>query len=356
MKFWISYMLLLTFASLQLNAAPADSAKWFPANHPAIQYTGRIDFTNPVIPRFWQPGVYITFRFRGTSCKIAIRDEMLWGSFHNYVELIVNGTATRFATKSKSDTLIVGNNLSAREHTVTLCKNTEANIGYLEFVAIQCDALLSAPPLPTRRIEFIGNSITCGAGSDTSLVPCGKGQWHDQHNAWNSYGAISARSLDARCHLSSVSGIGLMKSCCNMDIIMPQVFDKVSMRDDSIIWDFNRYQPDVVTVCLGQNDGIQDSVIFSSSYITFIKTLRQHYPSATIVLLSSPMANEPLTKFHKNILSAIAKTLKKAGDKNIATYFFTRSYNSGCDSHPDMREHALIAGELTGALKKIMNW
>jgi hypothetical protein len=76
------------------------------------------------------------------------------------------------------------------------------------------------------------------AGSDLSAVPCGKGVWQDQHNAYLSYGPVTARALSAQYHLSAVSGIGLMHSCCNMNIIMPQVYDKISMRNDTINWNF----------------------------------------------------------------------------------------------------------------------
>ncbi|MEZ4931043.1 MAG: hypothetical protein R2788_02790 [Saprospiraceae bacterium] len=47
-----------------------------------------------------------------------------------------------------------------------------------------------------------------------------------------------------------------------MDVVMPPVFDNVDMRYDSIEWDFSKYQPDVLTICLGQNDGVQDSTAF----------------------------------------------------------------------------------------------
>src|SRR4029077_4929292 len=133
---------------------------------------------------------------------------------------------------------------------------------------IRCAKLVKPPSKRIRKIEFIGNSITCGTGSDLSEIPCGKGKWQDQHNAYMSYGAVTARTLGAQYHLSAVSGIGLMHSCCNMNIIMPQVFDKISMRNDTIKWDFKMYQPNVVTVCLGQNDGIQDSATFCKNYIS----------------------------------------------------------------------------------------
>lgn len=351
------HFILFMFAVLPMLASDRDkNVKFYAADHPFIQYTGRIDFSNPKLPRFWQPGVYFTITFKGPSCEVILNDEVLWGSFHNYVQVVVDGKATRWQTRSKTDTLKVAENLSDGKHTLTICKNTEANIGYLELAGIRCEELLSPLPKPLRKIEFIGNSITCGASADASMVPCGKGAWHDQHNAYMSYGAVTSRFLNAQYHLSSVSGIGLMHSCCNMDIVMPRVFDKVSMRNDTIEWNFSQYQPDVVTICLGQNDGIQDSAAFSNNYISFVKKVRGYYPSARLVLLSSPMADASLKSFMQEVVTAVAGKLAKEGDNKISYYFFKQVYNKGCDWHPDLNEHQLIAVELTAHLKKIMKW
>lgn len=328
------------------------------ADDPYINYMGRIDFTDPKLPRFWQPGVTISIRVEGDQCDLIVQDEELWGSNHNYIEIIADGNAVRLQTRSKRDTINAGKYFSPGKkiHTVELVKNTEANIGYMELVAVRCQKLLKPSTKPSRKIEFIGNSITCGAGSDMSAVPCGKGKWHDQHNAYMSYASITARTLNAQYHLSSVSGIGLMHSCCNMNIIMPQVYDKISMRNDTITWDFENYQPDVVTVCLGQNDGVQEPSAFCENYISFIKRLREYYPKATIVLLSSPMADDKLRSFMKASLISIENMMRKKGDKNIHHYIFNKQYSSGCDYHPSLDEHQLIATELTSFIKKIMNW
>ena len=358
--FW-RWAFLLCIPAVFLFHAKAEAQQtrlsFFAADHPLIQYTGRIDFTNPKLPRFWQPGVYISFRFNGNECELLLNDEMLWGSNHNYIELIVDGKAVRLQTKTKSDTLSVTRYLSAvKEHTVIICKNTEANIGYMELAGIRCKELLQPLPKPKRKIECIGNSITCGTGSDVSEIPCGKGKWQDQHNAWFSYGAVMARKLNAQFHLSSVSGIGLMHSCCNMNITMPQVFDKVSMRNDSIQWNFASYQPDVVTVCLGQNDGIQDEATFCRNYVLFIQQLRAHYPNATFVLLSSPMASETLKDFMRKSIAAVIKELKANGEQKVHAYIFNKQYKSGCDNHPSLEEHEQIAAELTTFISKTMNW
>jgi len=348
---------ILLVISISLHAQRKGSSFYY-ADDKRIQYTGRIDFNDPKLPRFWQPGVSIAIRVEGDNCKLVIQDEMLWGSNHNYIELIIDGMAIRMQTRSKRDTINLVQYLipGKKFHDIQLIKNTEANIGYMEFVGVRCSYLLMPPPKPVRKIECIGNSITCGAGSDMSVVPCGKGKWHDQHNAYMSYAAIMARSLNSQSHLSSVSGIGLMHSCCNMNIIMPLVYDKISMRNDTIQWDFKNYQPDMVTICLGQNDGIQDSTAFCNNYISFLKTLRTYYPGSAFILLSSPMANDGLRNFMKATINSVQRSMNNSGDNKVYSYFFNKQYSSGCDYHPSLDEHKLIAEELTPFIKKIMNW
>ena len=51
-------ILLSIFAACLFQSkihAQQKSLSFFEADHPYIQYTGRIDFTNPKLPRFWHP-------------------------------------------------------------------------------------------------------------------------------------------------------------------------------------------------------------------------------------------------------------------------------------------------------------
>lgn len=350
------FLFLIVLVSTIHAKANGPVLKLFKADNPNIQYFGRVDFSTPVNPRFWSPGVYIKIKFKGTAFDLIINDEMS-GDNHNYIEIAVDDNPLlRIKLTDKLNDRKIAYGLANTEHDVTICKDTESGIGYMEFAGIRCEKLLPPSPKPTRKIEYIGDSITSGTGMDTSEIPCDKGQWFDQHNAYMSYGARTSRALDAQWQLTAVAGIGLTHSCCDMNIVMPDVVDKLFLRDNKIQWDFSRYQPDVVTICLGQNDGIIDSALFCNAYVQFIGNVRKYYPKADIICLNSPMANDELTPFLKRYLSGITAYMNDKGDKKIYKYFFSKRYHNGCGGHPGMDEHAQIAEELATYIKQVEGW
>ncbi|HZY37768.1 MAG TPA: SGNH/GDSL hydrolase family protein [Mucilaginibacter sp.] len=335
---------------------PAEQ-KLFKADDRHIQYYGRIDSSNPAAPRMWAPGVYIMAKFKGPKCQVLINDGA-GGANHNYLEIVIDGgNPYRIKLTQKENTIDLPEGLSDTEHTVLICKDTESNTGYIDFIGFRCEGLLPLPARPKRKIEYFGDSITSGTGMDISVVPCGQGQWHDQHNAYMSYGAQTSRNLGAQWQLTAQAGVGLVHSCCNMNVVMPQLYDKVFLRNDTIVWNFDRYTPDVVTICLGQNDGPnQDSTIFCSAYVNLIKAIRQHYSKADIICLTSPMGDQTLTTVLKKYLTAITANLNASGDKRVYKFFFSRQYHNGCGGHPDLEEHKLIAAELTAYIRQLKGW
>ena len=355
MKFlFCCWLALWALAPRAGQAAP--KPQFYAADNPNFQYTGRVDFANRQQPRFWAPGVYVTARFKGTSCEVRLADEMLYGTSHNYVAIVLDGQRSRRKLSAKANTLVVGAGLANTEHVLVICKDTEAGIGYLAFEGLTCAQLLPPPPRPAHRIEFIGNSITCGFGADTAAIGCGKGQWYDQHNAYLAYGPRTARALGAEWQLTAESGIGLIHSCCDKPNLMPQEFATTDLRVGGLPWDVQRYQPQVVTICLGQNDGVQDSVKFCGAYVAFLRTLRAAYPQARLVCLTSPMANARLTAVLRRYLTGVVAAARASGDANVDKFFFARSYNGGCGAHPSLAEQALIGNELTAYLKSSLGW
>ena len=147
-----------------------------------------------------------------------------------------------------------------------------------------------------------------------------------------------------------------MHSCCDMKTTMPDVFGKMNLNGGAQPWNFGRYQPDAVTICLGQNDGEQEPVQFQSTYIKFLQQVRTAYPKAKIICLTSPMGDAKLTAYLKDNLNQIVDRMHRQGDENVSEFFFSRSYNSGCGGHPDIAQHQLIADELAAYLHSEMHW
>jgi len=352
------YLVLIVFFNISFGCAKMHAnLKLFKADNANIQYVGRVDFANPQVPRIWAPGVYITARFKGNECQVLINDEAA-GDNHNYLEIVVDGKDPyRIKLKEKNNVIDLPAGLTNGEHTIMICKDTESNIGYIDFVGFRCEKLLPLPAKPKRKIEYFGDSITSGTGMDQSTVPCGKGQWYDQHNAYMSYGALTSRALDAQWQLTALAGVGLVHSCCNMKVLLSQIYDKVFMSADSITWNFDQYTPDVVTICIGQNDGPQqDSAFYCKTYINLLRAIRQHYPKADIVCLTSPMGDKTLTTVMQRYLNAITAFMNTNDDKKVSEYFFSRQYHNGCGGHPDMDEHKLISAELTAYIKRLKGW
>jgi hypothetical protein len=329
----------------------------FKASNSKLQYVGRIDLSNPELPRYWAPGVYVKARFSGAHCKIMINDQVLYGNNHNYISVQIDDQSSqRIKLTGKVNVLDFSDGLSEGQHEITIAKATEGGVGYITFAGIEVEALLDPPALPARKIEFIGNSITCGYGADDTEIACKTDAWYDQHDAFNSHGALTARNLKAQYHLTAVSGIGLIHSCCNMDILMPQVYDKINMRGDTIAWDHTLYQPDVVSISLGQNDGIQDSTAFCSSYVQLVERIRGYYPEATIICVGSPMADDKLWPVMESYLPSVVAYQKAKGEDNIAPFFYEARYTSGCDYHPNNNEQGQMAEQLTAFISGLKGW
>jgi len=321
--------------------------EFYSADNKFFEYVGRFDFSDIVKSRAWAPAAYIQTCFLGETVKVHVKDEYLYGQNYNYIHIVIDDTLL-FRTKFTTADNIISfpEKLQKGKHKLLICKDTEASIGHIDFIGIECEKLLPFDDETKLKFEFIGNSITCGAGSMTHDIPCSEDQWYDQNCAYLAYGPRIARALNAQWHQSSVSGIDLIHSCCNSTTEMPEIFHRTSLGIPGVNWNFLRYVPDVLTICLEQNDGIQDSVLFVNAYVNFIKLIRTYYPNTRIVCLTNPMSSYKLSLVLKSYLTEIVRRLNDEGDKRVYKYFFSKHYRNGCGGHPDIEEHKQIADEL----------
>ncbi len=310
--------------------------------------------------------VHFGFRFEGTACSlyVSIPDP----SAHNYLQYTLDGVyQKRIRIAGNSQMPWILNGLANGKHTIWIYKATEAATGpvFVEKIIAKKVTALKEPDRPL--IEFIGNSITCGAAADPSEIPCGTGEYHDQHNAYFAYGPRVARDLNLNFILSSVSGIGIYRNWNTLSPVMPQVYEKTDFQEGGRrYWNFKTYQPRIVSIALGTNDFSDgdgrtprlpfDSTLFVNNYIGFVKLVKSKYPKARIALLSSPMLNGRKREQLQHCLTAVKNQVDKQNhsDKPIVLYFFKPMQARGCGGHPNLEDHAILAAELRPFFRKLM--
>lgn len=310
--------------------------------------------------------VHFSFSFEGKECQVFA--SLAYPDAHNYVQYELDGVyQKRIRIDGNSSKPITISAINDGKHTIKIFKATEAHTGPIFIQKITGSDLVSISTPDAPLIEFIGNSITCGAAADPSEVPCGQGEYHDQHNAYYAYGPRVARLLGTNYMLSSVSGIGIYRNWNSYGPVMPDVYEKIDFQDKTDKnWDFKTYQPSVVSIALGTNDYSGgdgksprppfDSASFVKPYIEFVKLVKSKYPSAKIALLSSPMLNGIRRTTLQNCLTAVKKNIdvQYPNDSPVALHFFEPMTAKGCTGHPSVEDHAILAKELEPFFKKLL--
>lgn len=331
----------------------------------ALQPVGRYTINSGRHIELITSAAHIGFSFEGTEAML-VAGASSKGS-HSYLQYELDGEyQERVGVTGVQDTIHITAPTHGK-HTVWVYKTTEAHTGPLvihKVIGTKVGALVKAnAPL----IEFIGNSITCGAAADPSEVPCGTGEYHDQHNAYMAYGPRVARALNVNFVLSSVSGYGAYRNWNSSGPALPEVYEKIDFQHSSEErWDFSNFTPHIVSIALGTNDLSGgdgntprlpfDSTRFVNAYVDFIKNVKSKYPSARIALLSSPMLGGAKKKTLENSLIAVKQQIDKAYPSAVpvAVHNFKPMQASGCTGHPSVAEHGIMAAELESFYKEML--
>ncbi len=360
----IQFISMLIF-SLVFNCNETIPKK-YSADNENFQYNGRYELSQNEATLI-SPGAYVSINFSGEYCEVFLKAGK---APYNYVAFELDGIYLgRKKIKSEAiSSYVLEVSSKEKTHTLKIIKESEASNGGVLFDGIKVEAVLDKGQEPKHFIEFIGDSITCGAVADGSVTPCDEGEYFDHENVYFSYGLDVARALQADFMLSSVSGIGMYRNWNDEAIeepIMPQVYENLYLdTNNSKKYSFEK-KPDLVSICLGTNDlsngdGIKPRLSFNkdkytANYINFVKTVYSHYPDTQIILLNSPMVvgenNTLLVSCLKNVQSYFAKNY----DKSILLFEFDKLYVDGCLYHPSVEEHKLIAEKLMPFFDNILN-
>lgn len=262
--------------------------------------------------------------------------------------------------------------------TVKIMKYSEAAFGKcgIRYIEIDTDKLCPPPTACERKMEIIGDSITCGYGveAENELQP-----FHTAtENPTKSYSLLTAKNLGAEVNLVSWSGNGIVSGYVEETAtepsdkwLMPEVYrytdisgsEKLFGEDESRWekWDFSRFVPDIILINLGTNDcswckDIQERKNdYRDRYVEFLKYIRENNPGAEILCMLGTMDQRVLKELEEAV--KIFKTTQK--DEKV--HFLSLPPQDpedgyGADWHPCEFTQKKTAELVVREIKSIMNW
>jgi hypothetical protein len=353
---------------------------------PHVQYIGRFDKSDPAHPRCAFEGCRIIARFSGTEVSATMRE-----LFYDWMEgapgewdVIVDGQLTPKIVMTATDTkYVLATGLPPGNHTIELYRRSEPQTGITTFSGFDFGGgtLLQPPPRRTRHIEIIGDSSSAGFGIEgvghtdangRCPYPDHAAKWENFHKA---YGALLGDIFNAEVFGSALSGLGIYKNGWVLDNdTLPVMFLRTIPPDDTSVWNFNEWKPNVVIVMAGGNDftigkpydtGPATLEQFTGAYRDFAAKLRSVYPLAHLVLTVSPTTDDDNPPDHhtRTYIETGANTVvterNAKGDAKV--WFFepikaVDSEMTACYGHGSPEYHQRVASEIAAFIRPKLGW
>lgn len=330
----------------------ADSTTEVDPGEPAVHYVGRYDDSDPTHVRMGWSGVGFVVRFTGTGATARIDDQ------GQYLTVVVDGAVQPTVTTGGGEQdYVLATGLPDGEHVIEVYRRTEGSFGSTTIVDVTLEGELLPPPAVDRRIEIVGDSITCGYGNE-GISPCGFTA--DTENHYMTYGAIAAREVGAELHTIAWSGKGIIFNYGeDTNQPMPELYDRIIAGEEPS-WDYAQWQPDVVAINLGTNDfstdGDPTQQQYVDAYVAFVTHIREVNPDAYILLLSPSLFGDEATMVD-GYLQDVVDARMGAGDTAIGWANINVEWiGSGCDGHPTVETHQGMAARLVEELGAHVGW
>ena len=263
----------------------------------------------------------------------------------------------------------------AGDHTVRLVKLSENMRGKTALLALETDGELLPVAAPEKklRLEFVGDSITCGFGNEAP----GRDSLFEtsEENGWMTFGAVAGRDLDAEFNMVSVSGISASKSKGRafpgraMDEVYAytDVYLDERMEREPVEWDFGAAPKDAVIINLGTNDvnpvrfyreleaADEAERWFRERYRAFVEQIRRlNGPATKIICTLGPLDYYLWDDIEKTVAAYSADT----GDGNVFCVKLIgvniMSEGFGAVGHPSLKTQVRMGHELAVRLKGIL--
>ena len=321
-----------------------------------LQYVGRIDRSDPEAPALIWAGSYLQLAFKGSVLRITIENHVCYNGLQ--IGFILDGTESQLMLERDSqphcyEIRAAGNG----QHRFILFKRQDST-HWFRLYGLETDGeLCSLPPLPAFKMVCYGDSVTAGSVVEaTDCVGASDPPVYDSKydNAWHSYAMQTARLVGAQVHLVAQGGIALLDNTGYYDngkYGMETAYDKLWYLpyEPMQSWDHSQFQPDLVTVAIGQNDahraGTDGNLCgaerehWLERYCAFIRDLAEKYPKAEFLLMLTILMHDDDWEV------LLDEACERIGSPRVKRFRFTRT-GKATPGHPRIPEQCEMACEL----------
>ena len=345
-----------TLASCGGSAQHRARASAEPVPALAVRFVGRVEVGPGSEASYAWSGAGFVARFRGTGIAVRLRDD------RNEHQVVLDGRVLpRLVAARGVELYVVAHDLQPGEHRIEVYRRTEALFGVTRFLGVDVTGgrLLDAGPAPARRIEVVGDSISCGYGNEGSLPDCRFSAAAENH--WASYGAVLARALDAELSTVAWSGRGVVRNYAGEPgDHMGQLYGRTLPESASSLWSQGESH-DAVIVNLGTNDFSTEpdpaEGEFVRGYAELLERIRRANPRAFVLCTIGPMLGGADLERAEAAIALAVERRRSAGDARVATHrMTTRNERPGCDWHPGLETHRRMATELAAPIRAALGW
>lgn len=274
-----------------------------------------------------------------------------------------------FEVSSDTQSHLIFESETPKNHRIKLIKRTENSKTYLGIKSIVAEGELLPILRPDRkRIEFVGDSITCGFGNGT--LERDRAFYSAEEDGYLAYGARATRQLRMECSCVCISGITALRyEGWPVQLVSRELYaycdkphqEKTGRSPALLAWDFDRFHNDYVVLNLGTNDafallfsGTQNGdAFFEQGYVAFLKEIRRCNGEQTHIICSLGSMNYYL--WH-NIVRAVERYQTQTGDQYISYFKFNLMHpmdGYGAAGHPAMATHEKMAKELADYIQNL---
>ena len=331
-----------------------------PASDSRIEYTGRTLVEGSDVTYDWS-GVYFRIKFNGPYLAMKCSDtKNCW--FNLWIDKEMGPEADRKFMVGAKDTLVVlAEGLGKGEHEIILQKRTEGEQGRFTVHSFISEGdILQASGRKDRHIEFIGDSYTCGYGTES-------GDKNDPflaetENCNLTYAAICARYFGADFNLVSHSGQGIARNYDNYGAgyHMPHRYTQLFNTSKEPLWDADKapYTPDMVVIYLGTNDFSTSQqpaeLSFRNNYIALLQSIKANYgPEVPILCMASP-ADPYLFDYVRN--AVVISGLKNVAYMAVSHLAHNYEDDLGASWHPNYQGHIKVASCMIPYVSTLTGW